>query len=124
MFATSLRARRVQEVLRRVEAVTHQHMDGLPTPFDGLVDQGPVVRMHLREHVVGALLFRGRLPDADTQAQEIARAQGRFDRSEAVVPGGAAAVLEPDASGWAVELVLDDDGLLPLSPLLLHEASD
>ena len=51
------------------------------------------------EHVVGALLLRRRLADADAHAQERVVVQVLLDRAQPVVPGEAAADLDPQHRG-------------------------
>ena len=54
---------------------------------------------------------RARMADAEAQAPEVRRAKAGLDVLEAVVAAVAAALLEADAAGRQVEVVVDDENL-------------
>src|SRR5688572_28444152 len=103
------------QLLHRRLHVAGQHLgQHLQRAVDGLVDRRLVLGHRLLQHVVGALRARRRLADADAQAPVVVRCEPLRDVLEAVVPGDAAALLEPRDAGLEVELVVHHQDFLRL----------
>src|SRR5947209_3949500 len=74
----------VEALLRRLETLEHQRLDGVRRAGDKLLEVG--LRVEGREHEVGhgAPVASARAADADAQSQEVLGAEVTGDRAQAV----------------------------------------
>lgn len=93
-------------------ALGEDHLHRVGRLGHGDVELGTLGLAGPTQHVVGALLPTGRLPDADAHPHEVVALQVRLDRLEAVVAGQPPADLHLQLPGREVHLVVDDHELV------------
>src|ERR1700712_127324 len=104
--------RLVDAVLRRLQALGEQGLDGVGGELQGHVQLAALGRGPPLEDVVGGVLASGGPADAEPHPQVVLRPERLRDRAQPVVPALAAAALEPDDAELEVQVVVHHDEVL------------
>lgn len=105
-------------------SVACKSIENAGTAVDGIVHRRSFDLSESTEHEVGGVDTIGGTTDPDLQPPEVSRSERAHQRADAVVPTGTSPELHTESPKRKIDVIVDDEQLLPVDSLVAHQRSD